>query len=287
MNIFKFFTISILLIAVAVGDAEATKVFAHRGSKDLFPENTMYAFARSIGGKVDGIELDVQLTKDNVVVLYHPDDLSVWTNGKGAISGLNYKEIQRLDAAYNFDPSGKKIYPLRGLGHKIPTLDSILKKFTTIEIIIDFKSKLAKKLVEETVKIVEANKAWNRVLFYSTNSEHLDYLLQIYPSAMVFENRSETRERLLRLRNEKVCIKKTSQALGFELEREMKVTEAFQLGNSSNIIKFKLWDQAAIDCIGREVKSFIFGVNTQEDYEIAKSLGVYAVFSDRPLELKR
>ena len=73
----------------------------------------------------------------------------------------------------------------------------------------------------------------------------------------------------------------------FELEREMKIIETFILDSSSNNIEFKLWDKITIEFIEQEVKSFVFGVNTQEDYEIAKSLGVYAVFSDCPLKLKQ
>ncbi|MDJ1583523.1 MAG: hypothetical protein MRQ11_02340 [Candidatus Midichloria mitochondrii] len=62
----------------------------------------------SINGKVDGIEMDVQLTKDGVVgrFLYHSSDLSAHTNGKGAVESfyLTGRKLQRLDAAYCFDP---------------------------------------------------------------------------------------------------------------------------------------------------------------------------------------
>ncbi|CAK6537154.1 MAG: Transposase [Candidatus Midichloria mitochondrii] len=52
--------------------------------------------------------MDVQLTKDGVVgrFLYHSSDLSAHTNGKGAVESfyLTGRKLQRLDAAYCFDP---------------------------------------------------------------------------------------------------------------------------------------------------------------------------------------
>ena len=46
-----------------------TKIFAHRGASGQFPENTMLAFEKGIEAGADGIELDVQLTKDGRIVV--------------------------------------------------------------------------------------------------------------------------------------------------------------------------------------------------------------------------
>ena len=43
-------------------------IFAHRGFSGLYPENTMLAFRKAAEVGCDGIELDVQLTKDGVIV---------------------------------------------------------------------------------------------------------------------------------------------------------------------------------------------------------------------------
>ncbi|CAG7591052.1 MAG: glycerophosphodiester phosphodiesterase family protein [Candidatus Midichloria sp.] len=282
--------ITFLFIILSSFNAEATKIFATAGGGGHFPENTMYAFEGSINGKVDGIEMDVQLTKDGVVVLYNSSDLSVHTNGKGAVKSFTYRELQRLDAAYYFDPQGNKSYPQRGLGHKIPTLDSILKKFSNTEAIIDFKSFPAKELVDATAKVVEDNKAWNRVIFHSIHHEHLKHLLDVYPTkAKIFEHRAKTLERLLRKRNEGICIAgdEKAQFVGFKSQIEMTVTTPSRIDINDNKIKFKLWDKEAVKCLSRGTKIFIFGVNNQEDYESAKFMGVYAVSSSIPLSLKR
>ena len=54
-------------------DSKKIKVWAHRGASGYAPENTMDAFRKAIEMKADGIELDVNLTKDGeVVVLFSP-----------------------------------------------------------------------------------------------------------------------------------------------------------------------------------------------------------------------
>ena len=50
-------------------------MIAHRGYKSAFPENTMAAFRGAVGVGADGIETDLHLSKDGVVVLLH---VSTW-----------------------------------------------------------------------------------------------------------------------------------------------------------------------------------------------------------------
>ena len=50
-----------------------TKNFAHRGFSGKYPENTLLAFSKAIEEGVDGIENDVHLTKDGVLVVMHDD----------------------------------------------------------------------------------------------------------------------------------------------------------------------------------------------------------------------
>ena len=50
------------------------KRLAHRGYSDLFPENTMSAFEKAAHSSFEGIETDVQMTKDGILVLLHDDN---------------------------------------------------------------------------------------------------------------------------------------------------------------------------------------------------------------------
>lgn len=59
-----------------------TKIFAHRGASGYAPENTLEAFALAMEMGADGIELDVQLTKDGEVVVIHDEVIDRVSNGK-------------------------------------------------------------------------------------------------------------------------------------------------------------------------------------------------------------
>ena len=73
-------------------------IFAHRGGCALGPENTVKAFDRGIATGADGLELDVHLSADGVVVVHHDDTLDRTTNGTGPIAARTAAELSRVDA---------------------------------------------------------------------------------------------------------------------------------------------------------------------------------------------
>lgn len=62
-----------------------TKIFAHRGASGYAPENTLEAFALAMDIGADGIELDVQMTKDGEVVVIHDETINRVSDGKGRV----------------------------------------------------------------------------------------------------------------------------------------------------------------------------------------------------------
>ena len=59
------------------------EVWAHRGASGYMPENTMEAFELAIEQRADGIELDVQLSKDGKVMVLHDESVDRVTNSSG------------------------------------------------------------------------------------------------------------------------------------------------------------------------------------------------------------
>jgi glycerophosphoryl diester phosphodiesterase len=86
-----------------------TFVFAHRGSAGTHPENTMEAFKEGERVGADGLELDVQLSKDGEIVVIHDETVDRTTNGKGFIKDLSWKEIRKLDASFKYKKFLKKV----------------------------------------------------------------------------------------------------------------------------------------------------------------------------------
>ena len=77
--------------------ADAPPLYAHRGLHDNAtdaPENSMAAFRKAVDAGF-GMELDVQITKDGKLVIFHDDTLTRMTGGKGIIRDYTREELQR------------------------------------------------------------------------------------------------------------------------------------------------------------------------------------------------
>lgn len=85
-----------------VGIVSRTQITAHRGFSYVAPENTLYAFEYALDSGADYIELDVQLTADEQVVVFHDEKLDRVTNGTGKVSDYTYEELQKLSAGCKF-----------------------------------------------------------------------------------------------------------------------------------------------------------------------------------------
>ena len=64
-------------------------VQGHRGASALAPENTLAAFQKAIELGADGMEMDLQLTRDGAVVVIHDDTLDRTTDGHGRVADLS------------------------------------------------------------------------------------------------------------------------------------------------------------------------------------------------------
>ena len=85
--------------------------YAHRGASGYFPENTMLSFRKAIELGATGIETDVQMTSDGVLVLIHDEYVNRTTNGSGLVKDFSYADLNNLDAGswYNKNYSSEKI----------------------------------------------------------------------------------------------------------------------------------------------------------------------------------
>lgn len=88
-----------------------TKIWAHRGYSGKYPENTMLAFQKAVEVGVDGIELDVQLTRDGEVVILHDETLNRTTNGAGFLADITLRELRQLNANVKFPAFGPQVVP--------------------------------------------------------------------------------------------------------------------------------------------------------------------------------
>ena len=111
-----------------------TKIFAHRGASGYAPENTLEAFALAITQGADGIELDVQLTKDGIPVVIHDETIDRVTEKKGWVKDYTLKKLKELTVLKNKFPEYSAA--------KIPTLEEVLDavKASGIQVNIELKT---------------------------------------------------------------------------------------------------------------------------------------------------
>ena len=90
-----------------------TKIYAHRGANREAAENTRTAFNLAINQAVDGIETDIQLSKDGVAVLWHDDDLAKINYPNLRIENFTWEQLKQLNfAAYFPDAQTERIVGL-------------------------------------------------------------------------------------------------------------------------------------------------------------------------------
>jgi glycerophosphoryl diester phosphodiesterase len=99
-------------------------VFAHRGGSALAPENTMAAFDNALALGADGLELDVHLSRDGVVVVHHDRLLDRTTALRGPIADRTAEELRRVDVPLLADvlarhPNARVIVEMKGNGHEL------------------------------------------------------------------------------------------------------------------------------------------------------------------------
>lgn len=113
-------------------------VLAHRGGSHLAPEHTMIAFDKATELNVDGFEIDIRLTKDEEILVFHDESIDRTTNGTGLVANLTLEEIQVFNHGYNFqDLDG--YYPYRNDNLDAVTLRELLEKYPTTLVNIDIK----------------------------------------------------------------------------------------------------------------------------------------------------
>ena len=142
--------------------------FAHQGVSHEAPANTLPAFLLAADMGADGIEFDVQLTRDGEVVVIHDFTLDATTNGSGPVSDHTLAELKMLDAGGWFDPDFA--------GEQIPTLQEVIDAVAG-RLLFNIEIKIASLrdpgLVEAVVRLVEENGLLERVVVSSFNPASL------------------------------------------------------------------------------------------------------------------
>ena len=147
------------------------QVFAHRGGAALRPENTLLAFDHGLSLGADGLEFDVHLSRDGVVVVHHDRTLERTTNGRGPLAALSADELGHLDAGHSFEG-------FRGAAGGVPTLEAVLRRYP-VPLIIELKVN-DPELARKTIDAVRAARTYEPAI--RTGSSREETRLALYRS---------------------------------------------------------------------------------------------------------
>lgn len=159
------------------------KVIGHKGASGYAPENTKASLMKAIELGVDAIEVDIRLTKDNNLVVFHDPYLDKITGHAGAITDKMTKDLEELDVGSWFDPRFK--------GERILTLEEAMNLvLDKADLIIELKRPRSdgeryKGFEERVLDLLSRKKAKERILISSFDHYSLKELKELDPSLRI------------------------------------------------------------------------------------------------------
>ena len=175
--------------------------FAHRGASEYAPENTLSSFYLGLLQGANGIETDVQRTKDGVLVLFHDDTVDRVTDGSGKLCDFTLEELKKL-----------KIYGnnTTGFCDRIVTLREFLEKFSNYDITFAIELKGAG-VEEETLSMIEEFGIMEKTTFTSFKFDYIKKIKELNKNARVGwltdDITDDAVERLKEIGGEEICPK--------------------------------------------------------------------------------
>ncbi len=155
-------------------------VWAHRGASGYAPENTLPAFKMAVDMGADGVELDVQLSKDGVPVVCHDETIDRTSSAKGWIKDYTLEELRKMDFC-----NGNQRYE----GVQIPTLEEVfnLLKDTGLTVNIELKTGVIfyENIEKKTIDLVKKCGWENRVIYSSFNHYSVKKVQELDSNAKV------------------------------------------------------------------------------------------------------
>lgn len=220
-------------------------IIAHRGANRFATENTLPAFKKAIDLGCDGVELDVRLTRDNRVVVFHDDKLLRLFGIDEMVSELSYEKLRRLT------------------DEKVPLLYDVLNvikgmRFINIELKVD--GKFSGVLEEQTLKVVKMFDISNRILFSSFNPLSIGIIRRLKKDVMtgfLFEKDAFYKELGAVVASFLGCVS---------------VNPQFYILNDFMMMHYREWG----------LKVYVWTVDKKEDIKEMMRLGVDGIITNSP-----
>jgi glycerophosphoryl diester phosphodiesterase len=178
--------------------AHEIRLYAHRGSSALLPENTVAAFKRALADGANALEMDVRCSQDGHFVVCH--DCNGWRMAgiNNRVSETSLLKIKQWDVGAGYlDQNGKRSQA--GCGHTVPTLEEVLSELPEVLMSIDLKQDDTD-LVEPLLELIARHSAEQRIILASFHGHLIRKVRRLgYPGRTALTRREVLLVRLLPL----------------------------------------------------------------------------------------
>lgn len=232
------------------------EIWGHRGASGYAPENTLSAFQLAVEQGANGVELDVQMTKDAQIVVCHDETINRTSDGSGYIKDMTLEQLKQ----FNFGNG-------HGTEEKIPTIDEVLEvlgaySLPDFTINIELKNNVYQYYgMEERLLDIVHRKGFDRKVLYSSfNHFSMQKIKAIKPDARVG----------LLYSDGFVQMPEYCKALGIPILHP-------------NIYTF-LGSDIAKKCEEENIQVNVWTVNDDDDFERLARMNIHAIITNYPKE---
>lgn len=227
------------------------QILAHRGLSANAPENTIVSFRKALEANADGIEFDVQITKDKKLVVIHDEKVDRTTNGHGFVRDYTYGELKLLDAGGWFSEEYSS--------QRIPSLIEVLELVKDSDSVIHIELKNSfighKEMAQKVLEVIEQYNLQSRVVISSFNHQAVKTF------------------------NELGCNIET--AILFEGVLSNPIEYLKEIGAKSIHTSINSLNPSLLDILKKNnIKVRCYTINSPEDFLYLKGIGIDAVFTD-------
>jgi glycerophosphoryl diester phosphodiesterase len=248
-------------------------------------ENTIPSMAKAFELGADLVEIDLQVSSDGRVVVFHDWTLECRTNGKGVTEEQTFAYLRSLDIGYGYTHDKHKSHPFRCqpnssdykkcvLDNHMPTLKEILTKFPDKKFVINMKSGRLRVLKIIMSELKRINKEYNydlsQLMFFCSKQGILDQARKEIPTMTVPKLgwpgiKSCLKDYFATSRFDDSC-KQAFFAMPYSKFRALGYQKGRQLIEAVQKIKGKFG---------------VISVNTKDAYKYVHQLGVDGIWTDR------
>jgi glycerophosphoryl diester phosphodiesterase len=258
-----------------IEDGERPFVIVHGGAKVLFPENTVLAFEEITKLNIDVLEIDLALTKDEILITHHDLTIDRMTDGSGSVIDYTLDELMGFDFAYKFKGLNND-FPYKGNKKAKPeTMENLFKKYPDFMYVIELKDmgETGKKASENLYELVKKYNMHNKVIIASFDDDTIQHFHKISDGQLMLSTPQGDATRFVILEKLRLGALYFSDSVALQLPVSEKA-----MGINLNLSTESLIKEAH----KHNMAVHYWTINHVEEMELLVNRGADGIITDRP-----